>query len=66
MKIEVRIWGERDSLGPRLWHWRKVSRNGQVKATSGEGFATKSNAMRAAKSEADAMKVRPPIVVVEE
>jgi uncharacterized protein YegP (UPF0339 family) len=30
------------------WRWRIVARNGRIVADSGEGYATKSNAKRAA------------------
>jgi uncharacterized protein YegP (UPF0339 family) len=31
------------------WRWRIVHRNGQVVADSGEGYSTRSNAIRAAR-----------------
>ena len=36
-----------DALGE--WRWRLLAANGAIVADSGEGYASKSNAMRAAK-----------------
>lgn len=48
----------------KSWRWRKLARRGRrrVVSASGESFAHKGNALRAARAEADAMRETPEIV----
>jgi uncharacterized protein YegP (UPF0339 family) len=39
------------------WYWRLVARNGRVIADSGEGYASKFNAKRAAINAANLMEI---------
>jgi len=47
------------------WRWRIVHKNGEIVCVSGEAFASKSNATKAAKSLASKFKIKIQVVIQE-